>query len=69
MAIRFFYFLKGSVKQSCIKSRIFLFLTLMAGSELAWLASGYSQGVENGLLDEVSSSDMAGCELKWWLDA
>ena len=46
-------------------------MTSMAGSELVWLASGYQQGVEkveNGMLDKVSSSDMAGYELKWWLD-
>ncbi len=41
----------------------------MGGSELVWLASDYLQGVENGLLDEVSGSNITGYELKWWLDA
>jgi hypothetical protein len=52
------YFLMGSIKQSCIKYRIFSFQASMAGSELLWLASGYLLVVENGLLDEISSSDM-----------
>ncbi len=51
---KIFYFLKGPIKQSCIKFRNFLFMASMAGSELVWLASGYSQGVDNGLLDKVS---------------
>jgi hypothetical protein len=42
------------MKQSCIKFKKFLFIASMAGSELVWLASGYSQGVDNGLLEKVS---------------
>jgi len=30
----------------------------MAGSELVWLASSYLLVVENGLSDDISSSDM-----------
>jgi hypothetical protein len=55
---KIFYFLRGFTKQSCINFRIFSFLASMAGSELVWLASSYLLVVENGLLDEISSSDM-----------